>query len=371
MGRETEPDNVWLEASRVAQSRFVDVDEDRLSRFIAVSLSLETSVPVRNFSALSDRSGISNGIAFFDTDFFDGAGPRALVLRTAPRVSLFQQKNCRDDFLTMRAVHAAGLPVPKVYCLDSDGSQLGVAGFVMDRADGEPPATAMYSRGPFANVDPETRRRMMLEPAGFHGRLRKAAIGAAEVPHLTVRGQGVSALERELNWWLREATLITEPTDSRYLRVLEIYDWLMTHQPADLREATLIHGDAQHCNIMFKDGRPAAVLDWEFAHLGYTETDLMMLVLTTEILKMTDKDVEGTPTEAEYIARYEEESGEAVEHWGYFKLVMSYRYLVGQISAASVMPNPEEMWRVVDSYVHDSMTLAQTEYNKKEQKVGV
>jgi len=30
---------------------------------------------------------------------------------------------------------------------------------------------------------------------------------------------------------------------------------------------------------------------------------------------------------------------------------MTYRYLVGQFFAASVMPNPEEMWRMTDDLV--------------------
>lgn len=353
------PANVWDDAIRIARARFTHIDPARLATFISGQPDVHGSVLVEDFETLADGSGMSNGIALFTAVIDRGEGERreSLVLRYAPGVSLLQQKSFADEFLTMKAAHAAGLAVPAVMWLDADGSGIGAPGFIMERLIGEMPASAMYSRGPFAKLSPENRHRMMLEPAGFHGRLRKAAIGADRVPHLLARGEGATPLERELNWWLKEAELITEPSDPRYLRVKSVYDWLLANQPP-VREATLIHGDAQHCNTVFRDGVPAGVIDWELAHLGYAETDIVMMVLTTEILKLTDLDVDGTPTEREYIARYEAESGEKVEHWPYFKLCMAYRYLVGQIFAATTLPNAEEMWTIVDGIVAEYLADA-------------
>lgn len=353
------PANVWDDAIRTARARFTHIDPERLAAFISAQPDVHGPVSIEDFDTLTDGSGMSNGIAFFTAVIDRGEGPRreSLVLRYAPGVSLLQQKSFEDEFLTMKAVHAAGLTVPAVMWLDADGEGIGAPGFVMERVVGEIPASAMYSRGPFAKLSNEDRHRMMLEPAGFHGRLRKAAIGADRVPHLLKRGEGATPLERELSWWLKEAQLITEPDDPRFLRVKSVHDWLLANQPP-VREATLIHGDAQHCNTIFRDGVPAGVLDWELAHLGYAETDIVMMVLTTEILKLTDIVVDDTPTEEEYIARYEAESGEKVEHWAYFKLCMAYRYLVGQIFAANALPNPEEMWAIVDEIVAENLAEA-------------
>src|SRR5690606_18562710 len=126
------------------------------------------------------------------------------VIRFDPGIRLLRQKSYSDEYHTIRAADRAGLPVPNVFWLDPDGDELGTPGFFMDRIEGDTPAAAMYSAGPLAKASPEQRKAMMLDAARFHGRLRKLAIGEAEVPHLLRRGQGGTPLERELNWWLEE-----------------------------------------------------------------------------------------------------------------------------------------------------------------------
>lgn len=358
------PTSVWDEAVRIARSRFASIEGEKLAAFIASQPDVRGPVSVEKLTTLGDGSGISNGIAFFEAIIDRGTGParETLVLRYDPGVTLFRQKSYEDEFLTMKAARKAGLPVPQVHWLDREGSAIGAIGFIMERVEGDAPATAMFTRGPFANLSPADLHRIMLEPAGFHGQLRKAAIGADETPHLLARGSGDSALERELGWWLKEAEFVTDADDPRFQRVKSVHDWLKTHRPA-LREATLVHGDAQHCNTIFRNGKPAAVIDWEFAHLGYAETDIMMMVLTTEIMAATDKAVEGTPTEADYIARYEAASGQRVEHWPYFKLCMAYRYLVGQIVAAATFPNAAQMWTLVDGIIATCLADAERAFN--------
>jgi aminoglycoside phosphotransferase (APT) family kinase protein len=191
---------------------------------------------------------------------------------------------------------------------------------IMTRIEGRAPSPQMmYSNGLLAEVKAQTRNNMLLDAAGFHGRLRAAAIGPSDVPHLVQRGQGSSAIERELGWWLKEAQLIMQQADPRLEYLTRLHRWMIEHQPL-VRPATLVHGDAQIANLMFRDGRLVAALDWELSYLGHSEADLALLVYLLKA-HMPDDPVAGVPSEAEVVSRYEAECGARVEHWAFFQLL--------------------------------------------------
>ena len=74
------------------------------------------------------------------------------------------------------------------------------------------------------------------------------------------------------------------------------------------------------------------------------EADLALIVFLTETQKVTDIMVEGTPTEEEYITRFEEEAGARVQHWQYFKLLNMYRVVAVSSLSASFMPSFDAVW---------------------------
>jgi aminoglycoside phosphotransferase (APT) family kinase protein len=131
--------------------------------------------------------------------------------------------------------------------------------------------------------------------------------------------------------------------DARFAAITEIYDWMIAHQPQAYAPG-LVHGDAQIANLMYRDGRLAAVLDWELSYLGHNESDLALLVFITESQKLLDQSVEGTPTEAEYIAAYEAAAGVPVESWAYFKLFSQFKVTCIALMMADRTPSFETVW---------------------------
>lgn len=321
------------------------VEPERLRAFIAGQPDVEGPVEIGSMM-VPQGSGASNGISLFTAEF--GMGGRRnshdLVLRYAPGKSMIKQKSFSDEFLTLRAAYRRGLPVPKPLWLDPVGVATGFPGFVMTRIHGDPPAAAIYSKGPLAEVSPEQRKTMMLAAAGFHGRLRKAALGAEELPHLLLRGVGASAVEKELNWYLEEARLSSEPDDPKLLPIAEAHRWMVAHQP-EVRPGTLVQGDAQIANMIFDHGELVGVIDWELSYLGHNEADLALIVFNTESMKLLDKHVDGTPTEEEYLARYEEEAGVPAEHWDYFKLFPLFKTQAVLLSSREFTHAFEETWQ--------------------------
>jgi len=346
MNGDNEAGSTTLNANvRKAQAQWLKIDAAQLTRFIAVQPEVSGRVGNVVVDYPGTGQGISNGIAFVSADIDDGGGMRHrdLVVRYAPGRTLLKQKSFHDEFLTVRAVVAAGVPAPAALWLDAAGTQLGVKGYVMERVFGDIPAAGMFSTGMLADATPEARKALMLEAAGFHGRLRRAAIGPDRVPHLLRRGSGATPLERELRWWLHEARCNLATGDDKLSRIEAAFAWLLASQPA-IRPATLVHGDAQLCNLIYRGGRVIAAIDWELSFLGHGETDLAIIIWMTQLQKQFDRDVDGTPSDAEFIARFEQESGAPVECWNYLRMFVLFKLVCVLTASAETMPGFDRFW---------------------------
>jgi aminoglycoside phosphotransferase (APT) family kinase protein len=338
-----------------AKAQFAGVEPKRLQQFIASQDDVIGEVTLGDISYLTGGAGASNGIAFVDATLDRGDGKRRyeLVVRYVPPFDgFFVQKALRHEFLTIRAARSAGIAAPDALWIDADGSILGFPSFIMKRIHGDAPAVSMYSKGPLANVSDAERKAMMLQAAEFHGHLKKASIGAEQVPHLLERGTGVTAMERELNWWLEEAKCRLSPTDAKLKRLTSIYEWLLLNQP-QLPPPVLVHGDAQIANFIYREKIIVAAIDWELASLGYNESDLACLIFLTSLLKKLDLDVGGTPTPEEYIERFEEASGSRVLEWDYFMLFNQWRAAVSGALAGRLAPDYQAMWHLYDNPIEE------------------
>jgi len=293
------------------------IDAALLKRFLEAQPDVLQPIRLEDLTYIEDGGG-SNGIALFDISY---AGRREeLVLRYAPGEQLLKQKRFDEEFLTLKALQSHGIPAPVARWCEPTGKVLGFPFLVMERLTGRAPsARTMFSTGLLGEVTPVQRKAMLLEAAGFHGRLRKAALGPKAVPHLVDRGTGRTVIERELNWWLQEAALVTEPGDPRRTYLAKLNRWMIDNQP-DVRPGTLVHGDGQIANLMFDKGQLVAALDWELSYLGHNEADLALVAMLTVKHVPPGEQIDGLPTEAEIVERYEREAGGPVEHWAYFKL---------------------------------------------------
>jgi aminoglycoside phosphotransferase (APT) family kinase protein len=349
---------------RNAKAMFERIDPARLQRFVAHQEGVHGSVSLSELVYPTEGAGSSNGIVFFSATVDQGKGDETLdlVLRYSPGIRLFKTKTYAAEVMTLRALEPTGLPVPKALWLDPDGSQIGHEGFIMERVRGQTPSAAMYSKGPLAHVSPAVRKELMLKAADFHGHLRKAAIGPDRAPHLVDRGAGETAIERELNWWFSEVLLARPASDPKVATIQDLRDWMIDHQPRDLYPAGLVHGDAQIANIIYRDGEIAAVIDWELSYLGHNEADLALLVFLTETHNVIDTEIDGTPSEDEYIARFEQASSRRVEHWPYFKLLNMYRVVAVSSLSARYMPSFEALWEFYAGYMRKAWDEAQELY---------
>jgi hypothetical protein len=113
----TELPSIVAEQTKRAKARFSTMDDARLGAFIASQPDVRGEVNLIQVRYLAEGAGQSNGIAFVTAllDRGHGLQTEEFVLRYSPGVSLFKQKCFQDEFLTLRAAHRRGLPVPRVY----------------------------------------------------------------------------------------------------------------------------------------------------------------------------------------------------------------------------------------------------------------
>lgn len=305
------------------KEKFERIDLARLTAFLEAQSDVHGRVEMLAGDHLTEGAGASNGISFVTVELDRGEGRKAydIVLRYHPGVSVISQKSFRDEFSTLTALHSLAFPVPEPLWIDETGDRLGRPTVIMARIFGDAPSAAMFSKGPLADISAARRRAIMLEAVAFHARLKRSAVGPETVPHLLSRGAGETVVERELNFWIAESELACGPDRAEVKLVHEVARWLIDHA-VDPYPPILVHGDAQFANIMFDDGRIAAVLDWELSYLGHTEADLALMIFLAEAQQTLDRKVDGVPTEAEFIAHFERESGTPTAAYPFFKTFM-------------------------------------------------
>lgn len=326
-----------------AKSTRVEIPEADLARYLSAQDGIEKVSAIRDVS-VPGGAGASNGILFFTADLDDGERTEAqqLVLRYETNSPLIKQKRFRDEYETLLAVNAAGLPAPTARWQDCDGNFLGRPSYITARLHGVCPPSSIYADGLLQGVEAGIRKSMMLGVAEYHGKLHAANVGPDRVPHLMERGVGTTAIERELSWWFQEAMLASPSADN--LAVLRgAHDRLIASQP-DPYSARLVHGDAQFANHMFEGTSISAVLDWELAFLGHNESDLALVVLFADALNPSDHPIEGVPTEQEFLAAYESYAGRPVANWEYFQAFNLVKVSTAMIFGAKTMPGADELF---------------------------
>ena len=234
------------------------------------------------------------------------------VLRRPPRPPLPPSAHdvLREARL-LQAVQDADVRTPRVLATCDEEAVIGAPFYVMERLEGDvltgavPPALA-----------------------GEHARIGAELVDALAELHavdwracgLEGYGKPTGYLERQL----RRFRGLWEHNRTRELPVMErVTEWLAAHRP-DSAEATIVHGDYRLGNTMFAPAAPArliAIFDWELATIGDPLADLGYLVATWA--EPSDDDdalfglgavtrLEGFPSRAELVARYEERTGRSL-----------------------------------------------------------
>ena len=181
-----------------------------------------------------------------------GGTTRRLVLRQYGPPDLRRDPQIAEhEFELMQALHAAGMPVPAPIAFDQSNTLLPSPFLAIEYVEGA------------TDLAPEQRAaaipQLAAALAGLH-RLDPAGLGVGFLPR---------AAELVANALARPPAAPDDSLGERRIRAA-----LASWPPDERNRATVLHGDYWPGNVLWRDGRLAAMIDWEDAALGDPLADL-------------------------------------------------------------------------------------------------
>lgn len=280
----------------------VDTDVGRLQRSgrdtstlpAVLSHWLSTVMPGGVTPEVTVESGVdSNGMSS-ETIILTGrwqqdgdAVEQKWVARVAPTdadVPVFTAYRMDHQYDVLRLVaELTDVPVPRVRWIEPTGELLGSPFFVMDHVDGlVPPDVMPYTFGGnwFADAPAGKQRELQDATVGVLAALHSIPDAANIFGFLTdIDPPGDSPLHRHFGW-LKQWYEFAVPDIGRSALVERALAWLADNFPADVAasEPVLAWGDSRIGNVLYRDFRPVAVLDWEMATVGPREIDVAWII---------------------------------------------------------------------------------------------
>jgi aminoglycoside phosphotransferase (APT) family kinase protein len=292
-------------------------------------------------------TGFSNETLVFRASWVDDAGPhgRDLVARLRPDgYAVFPDVDVPRQAAVMEALAPTPIPVPEIVARDDEGLVLGAPLFVMGKVDGRiPPDNPPYTMDGWVLEEPPEQVAAMMGDAidtlaAVH-RLDPWALGLGflDQPELgsTPWAQHLAYTEWFLGW---------ASDDDPPPVVAATWDWVRAHAPdAAGLPVGLVWGDARIGNMIFRDGRVQAVLDWEMARLGAPEEDLGWWLF----LQRHHSDgvgvplPAGMPDRAATVARWEDRVGRPAVDVDFWELFAGLRFGIVMLRITQALVDAE------------------------------
>jgi aminoglycoside phosphotransferase (APT) family kinase protein len=254
------------------------------------------------------------------------------VIRSRPTEHpVFPEYDLYAQFRCMQIVgEVSDVPVPKVRWWEPDASLIGEPFYVMDRVDGEapsdnPPYTVM---GFLAEASPAQQRALFDDEIALLVKLHAIDWKKAGLDFLDRSRFGAPGFDQQLAYY---RDFLAWAGQGRPQPTIEAaFDYLERNVPEGRDAVVLNWGDARPSNIMVRDFRPVAVLDWEMATLGPPECDVAWFLYLNRFLSegVGAPPLPGFPLEDETATLYESLGGAKLNDLHYYEVWAGLRFSI-------------------------------------------
>jgi aminoglycoside phosphotransferase (APT) family kinase protein len=335
-----------------------------LERWLAGQLPGDASPAITEFSE-PPSVGQSSETLIFEAEWQDGgtSQTRKLVARVAPQpvdLPLFPSYNLTREYQVMQAVRElTDAPVPESMWLETDPSHLGSPFFIMSHVDGKVPTDVVYmldswlAKGTEAEV--KTAQDSTVDAvASVHA----AAGPLSRFAFLQFPEAGDTPLRRHVAHAWKWYEYAQATCGVRFPLIEQGFGWLADHWPSQESDPVLLWGDSRIGNVLYRDFRPAALLDWEMSAVGPRELDIAWLVASHRVFvdMLAEHGVPGMPDFLrldDVAARYESVTGRAVRDMEFYLTYAAVQW--GIVSAVAqlrrvrfgLLPEPDDYQALV------------------------
>ncbi|MBW3663848.1 MAG: phosphotransferase family protein [Actinobacteria bacterium] len=253
------------------------------------------------------------------------------VLRTRPEgTTVFRTYDLESQYRCMDLLSATDVPVPTVRWYEPDASVIGRPFYVMERVDGDiPPDSPPYPMlGWVKDAAPKDQAVLWDAAVEALARLHRHDPQALGLGFLDRPQFGATGLDQQLGEW---TDLLQWGRDGRPQPTIDAaLEWLRANLPDDEPAPVLNWGDARISNMVFRDHRPVALLDWEMAALGPPEVDLgWFLYMDAQLSLGVNVDrLPGFASREETITTYEEVLGRTINDLHWYEVFAGFRFAI-------------------------------------------
>jgi aminoglycoside phosphotransferase (APT) family kinase protein len=314
---------------------------ERLQRWLGARLPRARELTISELSG-PGATGFSSDTLLFDLTSSEAgvARRRSLVLRLEP--AGFRVFPCYDvgrQFRIQRRLGRSGIPVARALWLERDPGVLGSPFYVMERAEGRiPPDNPPYhADGWVTEIAPAERERIWWSGFEALAAIHRLEIGDGRFAFLSPAGGAGSPLEAQLEDYGR---FLAWAARGRPQPTCEVaLAWLRAERPRDPEPLALCWGDARIGNMVFREGRCVAVLDWEMATLANPVQDLAWWLFMDHhhSAGIGRPRLPGFPDREASAARWAELTGLEPRHLAYYEVFAAFRFSVIMIRVAQQM----------------------------------
>jgi aminoglycoside phosphotransferase (APT) family kinase protein len=303
----------------------------RLERWLAGKLPTARGLRLGEVHA-PGNTGFSSETMFLDAAWEEDGGPAAAhwVLRSRPTdYPVFPEYDLHAQYRCMEIVaRVSDVPVPRVRWWEADEGVLGEPFYVMDRVEGDVPSDSppFTVSGFLAEASHAQQRELYDAEIDVLARLHAIDWRGAGLGFLDRPSFGPTGFEQQLGYWRRYLAWAAEGRPQPVIE--EAFAFIEAGRPQSRDVVTLNWGDARPSNILVRDFRPVAVLDWEMATLGPPEVDVAWFLYLNRFLSegVGAPALPGFPGTLETAAIYRARGGRELHDLHYWQVWAGLRF---------------------------------------------
>jgi aminoglycoside phosphotransferase (APT) family kinase protein len=306
--------------------------QDRIRADLQGRLPAAADLRLENF--VQTAVGWSHETYVFDAHWHEDGRvvSRGFCLRKDPGVGLLRElSSLEEQFRVLKALEPTPAPAPRAYWYEPDASILGGPFLVMEKIEGEVP-NPWSKAGKRAYAEAAARGTLPRSFVAALATLHNLDWRAAGLDFLGVPEPGRDFARREISKWeglARESSREPQPV------LAEVIAWLKANAPESQRLA-FVHGAYRTGNLIVREDRVVAILDWELEGIGDPMYDVAYV--------LSDLNREGTPLLSYvvdrdfFVAEYERLTGLTIDFTAcrYYDVLYMMRTAVFWISASGL-----------------------------------
>jgi aminoglycoside phosphotransferase (APT) family kinase protein len=261
-------------------------------------------------------TGVANETVIFDVERSGGA-IEGYVARLATPDSLYLDYDLAAHYRMYETMMAfPSVPTPDVLGYEADALVVGAPFFVMEKIDGVVPTDrpSWASSGFIVDAAPAQRRALWERTVRMMAELHRLP---SEPFSFLRTGAANSGAGDCLDYWIRSLRW-ARPAEPLPL-VQECEEWLLA-SPPDV--TALSWGDSRLPNVIYRDGTPVALLDWDLVSLAGPQADLAWWILMDP---PESRQLAGIGTSEELVDLWEDATGWRARELRWYLVFGAYR----------------------------------------------